>query len=389
MAGGFVIGGSIFLVLTVFDALASLDSVDRREQLAELLSSPPLDGLGLTLADLLAGMRVGLPITAVCAAAAAVLGVFVLQRHRGARLALTVLSVPLLLSTFLTLTGGFLGALVVAATLMLWSGPARDWFAGRPIRDLEPPARESRPGPWETTMPSARDRNQGQDPPSGPPPADQNDNPPEDRDVPAASELTTAGSSTAPVPTAGFGERLPPVAETQPATWGPQTYAEVARGTAVPVTVKVACFLTWGFSGLVALLYLVVLFVLVLAQDRMVDLVVKSPEWQRANLDQDVLVPALWVGVLLFLGWALGACLLAWFAWRRHSWARWLLAVSAGATVLLGFFAFPVGVLHQLAAALAIAGLFSGAARAWYARGPWVPGPPPGPPRGSARSAAR
>lgn len=239
-------------------------------------------------------------------------------------------------------------------------------------------------------MPSPEDRNRGQEGPPDPPPADPptdgsatgypSGNPSGNPDVPAASELSTAGSSTAPVPTSGFGERLPQGAEPRSGSWAPPTYAAAALGPAVPVTVKVACILTWAFSGLVALMYLVVLFVMILAQDRMVELVVETPEWQRANLDQDVLVPALWAGVLMFLGWALGACVLAWFAWRRHGWARWALAVSAGVTLLVGFFAFPVGLLHQLAAGLTIAGLFSSAAREWYARRVWTPGAPPGGP---------
>ena len=54
--------------------------------------------------------------------------------NRGARLALSILAVPILLTA--PLTGGLTGALVVVATLMLWSGPARDWFAGRPVREL-------------------------------------------------------------------------------------------------------------------------------------------------------------------------------------------------------------------------------------------------------------
>ena len=75
-------------------------------------------------------MRAGLTVAAVCAAAAAVLGFFVLQRSRGARLALSIVAVPILLTA--PLTGGFVGALVAASTAVLWSGPARDWFAGRP-----------------------------------------------------------------------------------------------------------------------------------------------------------------------------------------------------------------------------------------------------------------
>ncbi len=302
-----------------------------------------------------------------------------------------------------------MAALVAAATMMLWSGPARDWYSGRPVRNLEPPARGSHPGPWEETMPSPEDRNRGHPPPDAPPavqpvpPADDRptDASPADDSTtsgspgsrtgdsrtgesrtgtPPASSLSTAGSSTAPVPTTGFGERPTQLAEPQATAWMPPAYGEVAQSSAVPATVKIACALTWGFSGLVAMLYLGMLLALVFAQDRMVDFVLDSPEWQRSRLDGDVLLPVLWVGCLMFLGWSVGAGLLAWFSWRRHNWARWLLAVSAAATLLAGFLAFPFGVLHQVAAGLTIAGLFSAAARAWYAQDPWSSGPPAGAP---------
>jgi hypothetical protein len=145
------------------------------------------------------------------------------------------------------------------------------------------------------------------------------------------------------------------------------------------VTVKVACVLTWIFSGLVALLYAAMMVALVVAQDEILEYFTETPEWQRAGIERDMLVPLLWVGCLMFLGWALGACVLAWFAWRRHNWARWLLAFSAGATVVAALFAFPFGTLHQIAAVLTIAGLFGSAARTWFAPEPWTPGPQQGP----------
>ncbi len=385
MAAGFVIGGSVFLVLSVFDTFTTLNSVEMRDEITKVLSSPTGEGLGLSLSEAKAFMRVGLMIAAACAAAAAVLGVYALQRHRAARVALSVLAVPILLTA--PLTGGLMGALVAAATLMLWSGPARDWFAGRPVRQAGPqPPKSSSGGAWETTMPSPEDRHrtQGQPPeapptptPASPPPGGTSAGAP-----PPASELSTTGSSTAPVPTTGFGERRPDPAAPQAAAWVPPTYDEVTRGSAVPVTVKIACFLTWGFSGVVALLYAAMLLALIVAQDRIVDLVLDSPGWQRADLDADLLVPVLWVGCLMFLGWSVGACVLAWFAWRRHNWARWMLAASAATTIVAAIFAFPVGVLHQLAAAVAIAGLFSAASRTWYARQPRIPGGPGGPPGG-------
>ena len=54
--------------------------------MAEWLSTPTGEGLGLSVAEALSGLRVALMVSGVCAAASTVLGVFVLQRHRGARI---------------------------------------------------------------------------------------------------------------------------------------------------------------------------------------------------------------------------------------------------------------------------------------------------------------
>ena len=420
MAAGFVIGGSVFLLLTVFDTLTNLNSVEMRDEITEMLRSPTGEGLGITMSQALAGMRAGLMVSAACAAAAAVLGVYVLQRNRGARLALSILAVPILLTA--PLTGGFPGALVAVATLMLWSGPARDWFAGRPVREMQVPRRPdkpSKPGPWETTMPRPSDRlhQPDQTPPPAQypdPPADQaadrhpdqpSDQPadqdaPEKRPTPPASELTTTGSSTVPGASTGFGVRPAPVDDDQvqqawppPAMTPPPGVPAYAAPSAVPASVKVACILTWVFSGVVALMYAGVLVALIVVQDQIVDYVVTSPEWKQANLQESILVPVLWFGVLMFLGWSLGACVLAWFTWRRHNWARWLLAVSAAAAFIAGLIAFPAGLLHQLAAALVIVGLFLSPARTWFEQDTWgntwqgppsgpPSGPPPGPPQG-------
>ena len=136
LAGWFVVAGSVMLVITVYSAIASLNSVETRDRVTDWLSTPTGQDLGLSVADALSGLRVALMVTGLCAAASAVLGFFVLQRHRGARIALSVIVVPILLANLMTapLTGGLLGALIAAATVILWTGPARDWFAGRPVR---------------------------------------------------------------------------------------------------------------------------------------------------------------------------------------------------------------------------------------------------------------
>ena len=86
----------MFLVVTVFDSIANLQHRRHpRRGCQEWLSTPTGQGLGLSVAE--AARRCcgpALNVTGVCAAAAAVLGFFVLQRHRGARIALTIVAVP-------------------------------------------------------------------------------------------------------------------------------------------------------------------------------------------------------------------------------------------------------------------------------------------------------
>ena len=366
VAAGVVIAGSVFLVAAVFDSLANLQSVDTREQLRRVVTSSTGRDLGVSLDQVISAMRTALGVTAVCAAIAAVLGVFVLQRHRGARIGLSIVAVPLLVSA--PLVGGFLGALVAVATLMLWNGPAGDWYAGRPIRES---ARAKRPGP--DARPSSE--------PPAPPPVQS-----APTDVLPGVPPSTRETSTAPGATHGFGEvgapAAPPGPEAPP-SWtapapGPVTPLEPAPTGPVPGQVKMACILTWVFSGVVALLYLAAVVALVVDRQPIVDRVVESPAWHDAGLSDDMLVPMLWVGVLLFLAWSLGSIVLAWFAWRRHNWARYLLAASAVVTLLVGVVAFPVGIPHQIACALAAGGLFAPRSRAWYAghRAPAPPRPP-------------
>ncbi len=376
MAAGFVIGGSILLLVAAFDSITNLHSVDTRAAVAKMLASGTGDSFGISVSQVLSAMRVGLVVASLCAAVSAVLGIFALQRHRGARVLLSVLAVPILLTA--PLTGGLLGALVVLATATLWSGPARDWFAGRPVR--QPPVREERApdAPSRAAAQSGPVRPPAAGPPA--PPAQANPR------APSAPDVSTDRPSSQPAATPGYGvhpARQQVVPQATVATWdlpgGPPSQGPQGAGP-VPAQVKLACVLTWTFAGVVALLYAGVMVALVVAQDELVDYVVSSPAWQRAKLQEDLILPVLWLGCLMFFAWCLGAMVLAVFTWRRHNWARFLLAASAGAALLAALFAFPVGLPHQVACAVTIAGLFSAGAREWFA--PQGYGPPPGPPYG-------
>ena len=378
MAAGFVIGGSVLLLLLVFDTLTTLNSVEMREKITEVITSPSGDGLGITMSQALTSMRVGLMIAGACAAATAVLGVAVLQPNRAARLALSILAVPILLTA--PLTGGITGALVVVCDpdalerprTRLVRRPSGPGGAGARRGPTSPrsrgPGRPRCPGSRTGCTSLSRSRpltNPLTGRPIGPPHRLPSSRPPARPPRPA------------PRPGSGFdrlrsttSRRVP---GRRPATTQPPGDGELA--SAVPASVKIACILTWVFSGLVALMYAGTLIALVTIQDQIVDYVVDQPEWQRANVPDDILLPALWLTCLAMLAWSLGACVLAWFTWRRHNWARWLLATSAAAAFLVGLLAFPFGLLAQLAAVLTIVGLFLSTSRDWFE--PWSAGPPP------------
>ena len=136
IAGWLVVGGSIGVVFGAFAQVAGLRSLATRESVEKYLSEPPGNALDLGVHDVLDIIRVLATIAAVCAAATAVLGYQVLQRSRSARVAVTVLVVPMFLTGLVT--GGLAPALVAAAVVMLWFQPARGWFDDRDRGGMRP-----------------------------------------------------------------------------------------------------------------------------------------------------------------------------------------------------------------------------------------------------------
>src|SRR4051794_38636158 len=129
IAGWTVAVASTMLVVTVFDTMARLHSVDTRDSLTRALGAGSAKDFGISLTDALGVMRGALFVAGVAAVVTGILAVFVLQRHATARIVLTVAAVPVVLTA--PFSGGFLGLLVGGSAALLWSRPARDWFAGR------------------------------------------------------------------------------------------------------------------------------------------------------------------------------------------------------------------------------------------------------------------
>ena len=147
LAAWLIMLGSAFVVLTMFERIAGLHTLETQRSVEAFLSEPPGDGLGLGLQGIQDILHTLAMVAAGCAAAAAILGFQILQRSRLARVLLSVLAVPLFLAGLVS--GGFLSSVVAAAVVMLWFQPSRDWFNG--VTRESPPTALTSPAPPATT----------------------------------------------------------------------------------------------------------------------------------------------------------------------------------------------------------------------------------------------
>lgn len=352
--GGWAVAvASVFLVISVFDSLGALHSVETREQLAETLDSGNFQGLGISVAELLTVKRWALYVTAVAAVFTGVLGFFVLRKDNVARIVLTVGAVPIVLAT--PFTGSFLAMMVGAGAAVLWSRPARDWFAGRPITPPGP----RRPAPDQRQTP--------------PPPGAAPWVPPT---PPASGSPEETGARAFPGWGAPAGEQAPPPptfppsgdpAAPPPYPYPPspvpdlRSWADATR----PREVRIACLITWVLTALTAVGYLVLLAYVSIDSDSLVRLVQDSPSW-NARYDEDLIVPAVVIGSVVFLLWCAAAAVVAVFAWRGHPWAWIVLAISAGAAAVVATMMFPFSLVHLAGIAGALGLLLGRPARAWF-----------------------
>ena len=101
----FAIVASALVVVSAFEAMAALHSVDTRDALAKALDSSMLRGRGLTVdqaTDVLHGL---LLVSGAGAAVVAVLAVFLVLGNVGARVVLTVLAVVVILGSAVPVAG--------------------------------------------------------------------------------------------------------------------------------------------------------------------------------------------------------------------------------------------------------------------------------------------
>lgn len=384
MGGGLAIGGSVFLMLSIFETLGRVGSVDLRESVEETLAGNGAGGLGVTVDQAMTLIRGGLSVAAVCTAVTFVCGIFVLLRHSGARIALTVATVPIFLTSLFT--GTLVAIFLVAATFLLWSGPARDWFAGRPVREL--PTGRSRPEreaegqanqgltnlPARPATPQLGARDPGSEQ-SG-----------SGQEAPAPG---TTGISTLPRPTQGYGDQpagqsgqygQPPYGQAHghpdpTAPGGPWSSTPGADARA-PRAVRVAVMLTWIGVGLLLVVRVPLLVATFYSQlDELRDQVASMMAMPAGEPTRGMLEASVWFLVGILVVWGLVAAVLALLVLRRHAWARVVLLVSAGFTVPAALLDVPFGWPLAIMAGVAFVLLLRTDSREWFA-GPRGTTPP-------------
>ncbi|HET6154265.1 MAG TPA: hypothetical protein VFE15_15080 [Marmoricola sp.] len=352
------------LLIQAFSLMAGLRSLDSRARIAKEIGTGSLKGMGFTVEGVIEAMRWSLFVSGAAAVAGAILGIYALQRHRGARIGLTVAAAVMVPASLVA--SSYLGIVVAVATGMLWTQQSRDWFAGRPIT---PPRARMQPPPRPLAPPRPLDQAR--------PPVDLTRLPPPD--APPA----------APAPPPGGGWLPPSADQLRPPPmpgWGappapPNPYAGIPRAAnpyaspyaapapapssdAVPVQIRIACVITWVLTAITALGAVAVLVVAIADSHTLLVDARKSPSW-KSSFESDF-VPAVVIGSSIVLVWSIAAAVLAVLAYRERLWAVAALSFSAVLATFASIVLLPYSVVHLLAAIAVLVLLFSRASRAWY-----------------------
>lgn len=327
MAAWSIMVGSAVVVLSGFETLSQLHSMEVREGIEDALSKAPAAGLGLDVGAVQQAIKIGSMVAAGCATAAAILGYQVLQRNRSARVALSVLAVPLFVAGIST--GGFFSSLVAVCVAMLWLHPARAWFNGtwRPDADRMAPAALTPPLP----------------PPFAPPAPPAEEPPP----APVTARPMTGFGSPVVHETAVVPEHaLAPVP-------GPPAVRPAARAPR-PAALIWAGVLTWVFSALALLSVLVAVGVLATDSGPVLEeLHRQQPDLAAQGISDEMIVNATYVMAGVVSVWSVIAMVLAGFAVAGARWAWVGLLVSAAAATALFAVCVLVGQLLMLLPLLA------------------------------------
>jgi len=321
-----IVLGSGGVLLSVYDALQNLHSLSSQSEAERMLRS--VHGTGLRVDDVLDVMHVLDLIAAGCATACLLLGFYVLRRERGARIALSILAVPLFLAGLSA--DGIFSTLVTIAIAWLWSRPAREWFdASGASTDLS------------TGSPS----------PSAPP-------------VPPPAQRPNEWSS------------LPmrrPVGDVTTAPAPPAREPVSSPAADRPRIVVAAALIVWICTVISAVLMIVGAGLVIHEPHRVLHTLLKeNPSLGSDGLNATTVRGMVLVVAAIVIAWCAGAATLAALVWRRIRWALKPLVISTVISALFLLFSIltnPLAIVPLLCAAVTIRLLLRAEVRAWL-KGP-------------------
>lgn len=316
LAAALIIGGSVFLILLAGGRISWLHSLEGQEGMQRWIDQQNIDGL--TVDGISTTLRILTLVGAGAAAAAAILGLQVLQRSSSARIALTLLAPFLLVGGFAI--EGFLAPLVFVGIVMLWLQPTRDWYAGRPWVQAHQERRTARLG---ATQPSGTARPTA-DPFASPHQQPQQSQHPQRAQQPEDAQ-PTAGDSPAQLP--GAHPSLQPA----------QSRSTRPDRAARPGGLVVACVLAWTLSGATALyLTLTALASGPSAAELYDEMQRQQPDLMKTSgISEQDLVASFYIVLGGLVLWSIAALVLAGLTFVGHNWARIVLVVSAICAALL------------------------------------------------------
>lgn len=341
-AAWLIIGGSVILVMTAWQRISTLHTLEVQEELQRVLSEPPLSGTGLSLQSLQSTIRVLCMVAAAAATASAILGWQALRRSTSARLALTLLAPLVLVGGFAT--AGFFAPLVVAGVCMLWLRPTRDWFAGRPWVAPSTALAPRRPDPFAPQPRPGIDDNA--------PPAPER--PPHPPSPPAAQPGPFTGEYGAPAP----------APDRAASPYGPRAKR--------PGALVAACTIVWASCTIVTGFMLLFSLIMAVARDEFfAEVERQQPGFDRQGMTEAELATGTYVVTAIVVLWCSAAMVLAVLAFRGVAWARVALLVCTGVACLVllaATFLSPLLVVLLGANVVTVWLLLRGDVAAWFAR---------------------
>lgn len=314
LAAGIIMFSSLIVVLSAWQRVSTLGSLETQQSIREFLAEAPFSSLGLDAAGATELLRIICLVAAACACATAILGWYVLKPDRSARLGLSIFAAPVFVTGLAA--GGLAGSFVAAGAAMLWVVPAREWFAT---------GRWTPPAPRETDAKPRRTPFAGR---STPPDRSDQAGPSAQTGPHAQAGPGGAGASapmTPPPATRPFGEHRP-ASVSAPQQQHSHEQLLHARPGAMVAAFVITVVTAGGLLAL-SLLWLAIAGL--------------SPEFLRSALEQqqpDLFDEGLTFGELRstllayavsFVVWCLVALTLAGFAMARRDWARRGLMVIA------------------------------------------------------------